>query len=333
MYRRRDLLKGALMVGGCGLFTPRRAAAEPPPETTRLRVFEGPIICIAPQYVAEDLLHAEGFTDVRYVRFPADTRAWAPEVLASGEVDFTLSFVPTDVVRIDEGAPFTILAGSHIGCTELIGSNRIGSVRELQGKAIAVSRLGSDSHIFISMFVAHVGLDPRKDIRWIIRPTVETHPELLEAGAIDAFMAGPPLSIEYRAKRIGHVLVNTTTDKPWSQHFCCLITANTDFVRKYPAATKRALRAILKAGDLCAREPAQVARLIAAKGLGRYDTALQTMKELPYGRWREYDAEGSIRFFALRLRDVGMIKSGPQKILAQAADWRFLNELKRELKG
>ena len=65
----------------------------------------------------------------------------------------------------------------------------------------------------------------------------------------------------------------------------------------------------------------------------RYEHALATLKELPYGRWRDYDAEDSVRFYALRLRDVGMIKSSPQKIIGQATEWRFLNELKRELKG
>ena len=65
----------------------------------------------------------------------------------------------------------------------------------------------------------------------------------------------------------------------------------------------------------------------------RYDYAFQTMKNLPYGRWREYDPEDTLRFYALRLHEAGMITASPQKILAQGADWRFLNELKKELKG
>ena len=48
---------------------------------------------------------------------------------------------------------------------------------------------------------------------------------------------------------------------------------------------------------------------------------------------REYDPADTMRFYALRLHEAGMIKSSPQKLLAQATDWRFLNELKRELKG
>jgi len=35
----------------------------------------------------------------------------------------------------------------------------------------------------------------------------------------------------------------------------------------------------------------------------------------------------------LRLHEVGLIKSSPEKLIAQAAGWRFLNELKKELKA
>jgi NitT/TauT family transport system substrate-binding protein len=64
----------------------------------------------------------------------------------------------------------------------------------------------------------------------------------------------------------------------------------------------------------------------------RHDYALETLKQLPYGVWRSYDPEDTMRFYALRLKEVGMIKSTPQKIIAAGTDWRFLNELRRELK-
>jgi NitT/TauT family transport system substrate-binding protein len=99
-------------------------------------------------------------------------------------------------------------------------------------------------------------------------------------------------------------------------------------------ATKRVLRAILKGADLCAAEPDRAARLIVSRGYtGQLDYAIQTLREIPYTRWREYDPEATLRFSALRLREVGMIKNTPQRILAQGTDWRFLSELKRELKG
>ena len=107
-----------------------------------------------------------------------------------------------------------------------------------------------------------------------------------------------------------------------------------DFIRKHPVATKRVLRAILKAADLCVTEPMRVARADLDGGFtARYDYALQALRDIPYTKWREYDPEDTIRFYSLRLREAGMIKSSPNKIIADGTDWRFLNELKRELKS
>jgi NitT/TauT family transport system substrate-binding protein len=113
-----------------------------------------------------------------------------------------------------------------------------------------------------------------------------------------------------------------------------MVGANRDFVRKQPGATKRALRAILKAANLCAADPEQAARFIVSRGYtGELTYAAQAIREIPYARWREYDPEDTVRFYALRLHEVGMIKSSPQKLIAQGTDWRFFNELKKELKG
>jgi NitT/TauT family transport system substrate-binding protein len=99
-------------------------------------------------------------------------------------------------------------------------------------------------------------------------------------------------------------------------------------------ATKRALRAILMANSICAVEPERVARHLVDNGfVERYDYALQTLKEIPYSRWREYDPEDTFRFYGLRLHEAGLIKTNPNRLIAQGTDWRFLNELKKELKG
>jgi NitT/TauT family transport system substrate-binding protein len=178
-----------------------------------------------------------------------------------------------------------------------------------------------------------VGLTPQKDVNVVVQPPTQAM-QLLADRKIDAFVGFPPEPQELRAKHIGHVLVNSTLDRPWSHYFCCMLVASREFVRRHPIATKRALRAILKASNICALEPERAAQLVVDKGhTERYDYALQTLQELPYAKWREYDAEDSVRFYALRLHEAGLIKSTPQKIIAQHTDWRFLNELKRELKG
>jgi NitT/TauT family transport system substrate-binding protein len=180
---------------------------------------------------------------------------------------------------------------------------------------------------------AYVGLDPAKDINWATHSS-EKSIQLLAEGRIDAFLAFPPEPQELRARKIGHVVVNSGADRPWSQYFCCMVVGNRDFVRKNPGATKRVLRAMLKASEVCALEPERAARAVIEKGYAtKYEYALQTMRDVTYGKWRQYDPEDTVRFYALRLHEAGMIRSTPQKIIRQATDWRFLKELRQELKN
>jgi len=331
---RREFVKGlGALAGSAALlgYDLRFANAEPPPETTRIRIGEGPVTCGAPKIIAQELLYAEGFTDVQYVNYPRDSQRWGPESLLAGEVDITFSFVPTDIRLIDAGAPLAILAAAHNGCVELVAGKDIRSTRDLKGKKVVSGVI--DTKVFISMFVAYVGLDPEKDINWVTVPNWNDQIPLLQQGKIDAFFAGPPANLEMRQKGIGHVLVSTTTDKPWSEYACCLVASTKEFVRRNPMATKRALRAILKGVDLCASDPSRVAHAWADRGLGGYEIALQVLRELPFGKWREIDVADSMRFWALRMHEVGAIKSSPQKIIAESADLRFLNEIKKELKA
>ena len=332
-FSRRRFLGGVTLAGTAGLLgVPLRpVAAEPPPETTRIRmVYPDISVCPIPQFVAEELLQSEGFTDVQYVQVGPGLDYTK---LVAGDVDFAMRFVGSSIVQIDAGEPVLLLAGVHIGCYELFGTDRVRSLRDLKGKKVGVPSLQDSRYLFVASAAAYVGLDPRQDIDWVTQPTAELM-RLFTEGKIDAFLGFPPEPQELRAQQIGHVLVNTAVDRPWSQYFCCMLVASPKFVRAHPVATKRAVRAILKAADICALDPERGARLLVEKGLTpRYDYALQAIQELPYNKWHEYDAEDTVRFYALRLHEIGLIKSTPQKIIAQGTDWRFFNALKKELKG
>src|SRR5215467_10230774 len=157
---RREFLHGLTAAGTATVFGahPALVAAEPPPETTRLRLFKWPSLCVAPQFVAEELLRNEGFTDIQYVSVRSGT---GPEkLLAAGEVDINSQYSAPLIVRIDAGDPVLFLAGLHVGCFELFGTDRVRAIHDLKGKTVAVAALGSVAHVFVSTIVAHVGLDP-----------------------------------------------------------------------------------------------------------------------------------------------------------------------------
>jgi NitT/TauT family transport system substrate-binding protein len=330
---RRKFLTTLSMAGAAGVLGSRDSlAGEGSLETTAIRLVRTSGICVAPIYIAEELLRAEGFSDVRYVAAPAGGVASA-EMTTRGEADFLLTFAAPLLIPMDAGEPLTVIAGAHVGCFELFANDTVHRIADLKGKSVGVQAIGSSQHVFLASMATYVGLDPNKDINWVTSSSPKPK-ELFTDGKIDAFLGFPPEPQEMQARKIGHVIVNSAIDRPWSQYFCCMVAGNTDFIRKHPVATKRVLRAILKAADFCAADPERAAqRLIDGGFTPRYDYALQTLTDLPYDRWREYDPEDTLRFYALRLHEAGMIISTPNQLIADGTDWRFLNELKRELKA
>jgi NitT/TauT family transport system substrate-binding protein len=330
--RRQFLNAVSLASAGALIRVPQVLAAEEALETTAVRLLKFPGICIAPQYAAEQLLRAEGFTDVRYVD-------WEPNLSLSvkvgrGDADFSLDFAGQSIQAIDSGAAITILGRVHVGCYELFAKDEIRSVGDLKNRTIGIRTGGANPHVYLTAMAAHIGVDPTHDIRWVTSADGPNPFNLFINGEIDAYLAIPPEPQELRARGIRHVVLNSIVDRPWSQYFCCMLAGNREFVTANTVATKRVLRAIVKAADLCVSQPALIARQIVDRGFAdNYDFALQSLGAIPYDKWREYDPEDTVRFYALRLHEVGFIKSTPQKIIADGTDWRFLDEVKRELKA
>ena len=324
---RRRFLAALSAAGAAAMLPPRQgSAAEPPPETTTVRLEKLPVICFAPQYVCDEMLRAEGFTDIRRVE---TTPPAISEDLGQGRVDFAANLVPSHIAAIDAGAAITIVGGVHAGCYELFARAGIRGIADLKGKSVGLYG-GLD---LISAMVAYVGLDPKKDLTFVNDAALQPL-ELFAEGRLDAYLGLPPEPQILHARKVGHVILRTAVDRPWSEYFCCMLAGNRDYVRRHPVATKRVIRAFLKAADLCASAPEQAARTLVAGGFtDRYEYALQTLNENPYGGWRDYSAEDSVRFFALRLHDLGFVKSSPQTVLTEATDFRFFDQLTRELKA
>jgi len=323
---------GLALLQACGSKPAAPTAGAETLETTTIRLtqIKSPSVCLAPLYLAEDLLKSEGFTEVQYVSVSLSDLT---ETLSSGQVDMTMLFSGPIMTYLDAGKPMAVLAGVHVGCFELFGTEGINTIGDLKGKSIAITTLGGTEHAFISSMLTYVNIDPNKDVTWVLKPGPESR-QLFVDGKIDALLAFPPFAQELRAKKAGHVIINSMMDKPWSQYFCCMASFNRDFVQTKPVATKRALRALLKATNVCALEPEKAARLMVDKGIAaNYDYALEAMQQIPFNVWRDYDPEDTLRFYALRLREAGLIKSSPDDLIKQGTDWSFLNQLKAEWKG
>jgi len=331
-FTRRRFSLSLAGAGAIGLLpTGGTFAADPPPETKTIRLKRSSAICFAPYYVVEAFLHAEGFADVRYIE--AEDSAVSGNLIDTGELDFDLDFAGRLVHDLDNDRQITALGGVHVGCYELFAHDPIRTIGDLKGKRVGINGLHAGEHLYISIMAAYVGLDPKRDIEWVTSQSGSPL-EQFAAGETDAFLGFPPEPQMLRSRGHNRVILNTILDHPWSQYFCCVIYSNRAWVRDHPVTTKRFLRAMYKAAEFCTANPAQAARHLVDGGYAeRYEHALETIESIPYDLWHEYDAEDTMRFYALRLHDAGMLRNPPNTLLAEGADWRILNELKRELKG
>lgn len=341
---RRSLLRGAAGAGltvaaatllsACGSDDRPRAAIEGPPETTTIRLPKTPLTPVTVQAVASDLLRQEGFTDVRYVD------VGSPELLfskfAAGEYDVSLLPAPMVTSRVDAGDPFVVLAGINAGCFQIFATDAVASMRDFVGKTITTSGPGLPDDVFLALTLANVGIDVRKDVKLI----THSHDEAvraLTAREVDGMTALPPFSNRLRVnKDIGHIVLDANTDRPWSQYFFSMATAHRDYLTKNPAATKRALRALLKATDIVAASPERGAQAMRDLGFvpdALYEATLAELRLIKWDVWRTYDPADTLRFYALRLKEAGLIKGTPEQVIGRGSDFRFLRELMPELKA
>lgn len=276
--------------------------------------------------MGDDLLREEGFTQIE--------RAKPDGTIVNGGQDLEVVFAPALPAWVDEGRPVVVLAGTHVGCVQTWATPEITSLRDLRGKRVPVAAKGLN--VFFNWWVSmltSVGLDPG-EVNFVLGPYDDT---IFTDRKVDAILVstwGGPL-LARNAKNPGRKLVDTSFDKPWSQHFCCLLVANREWARRYPVAAKRATRAILRAQDLAAKDTASAMRLAIDKKLFparvTLDVLLEFMKDMPMN-WRDYDPEDTVRYYALRLADAKLLKTSPQQVVADGTDVAYFKQLRKELR-
>src|SRR2546423_440076 len=157
-------------------------------------------------------------------------------------------------------------------------------------------------------------------------------------GKVDAIFvaaaAGPVLMAD--PKNPGHVILDSSKDKPWSQNYCCVLVTSRDWYSAHPIAAKRMTRAILRATDAAKKDLRAAAKLTAEKQTYKATPAVteqvlyDTIKDESFD-WREYDPDDTVRFFALRLADAKLVTKTPQRILTDGADFAYFRQLRKEL--
>ena len=177
-FCRRRFIASTSALGAASLLgLSRVVAAEPPLETTRIRLSQIPGICIAPAVRRRGTPRGEGFTDVQYVKVGSGAMYKAFD---AGELDISMAFVAPFIIHVDAGNPIVLLAGVHVGCYELFGTDRVRTISDLKGKTVAIPEFGSPHHVFLASMASYVGLNPDRDINFVTQPLTESTKLLAE---------------------------------------------------------------------------------------------------------------------------------------------------------
>ena len=177
-----------------------------------------------------------------------------------------MSFGGTVVHYLDAGLPITAVGGLHPGCYELFAHEPIRTIGDLKGRRVGIQTLASSGHLYVSIMAKQVGLDPKQDIEWVVPPDGKAKEQSSPKARPTPFSAFRPSRRSCATAAFNRVILNTLTDRPWSQYFCCMMYGNRAWVRDHPVATKRFLRARLQGRRILQRR---------ARGRGP-----------PTGRWR-----------------------------------------------
>ena len=230
IQNRRDFLASAVRRPGRG--RPRRSGARSPtrapPETTTVRLVKSSASASRRSIWPRSCCARKASPRSAMCRMPV-----APaKMIGAGERDFGLNFAPSLIFHQDAGEPITALAGVHPGCFELFAHEPIRSISDLKGKTVGVPTGSARARTCSWPSWRPMSGSTRRRTSTGSRARSSDAMELFAEGKIDAFLASPPEPQELRARKIGHVILNTTTDQPWSQYFCCMLAGNADFVRQ-----------------------------------------------------------------------------------------------------
>jgi ABC-type nitrate/sulfonate/bicarbonate transport system substrate-binding protein len=178
--------------------------------------------------------------------------------LISGEIDYIPVIGPA-TTPIANGAPLKALATMYKApLFSLAGVPGLASVKSLEGKKVAVSRIGSDSHRYGSLLIESGGADPKK-VTFIQTGSTTISLTSLQQGAVDAAVLSPPFT-GIVAEKGFKILARSRqlVDSPWLG-----LVANKLKIDKQPEQVRNMLRSMRDVVAAIRRDKAGVISYIA----------------------------------------------------------------------
>jgi len=268
------------------------------------------LTCEAPIFTAvEKGFFKEEGLDVTLVKCE-----WAnyKDVLALGGFDITHHLVMYFLKPIEQGLDVKFLAGIHRGClrVQAAANGNIHSVKDLRGKRIGVPGMGTPPFIFANRVLGANGIDPGREITWVVFPAGELG-LALDKGEVDAVADSEPIGSLLLAGGKVQNVADQALDAPYKDEYCCAVLANGKFVAANPKAAAAATRALLKAAKWVETNPSAAARMSVEKKYLASNPELNTVA-ISHLRYvpSVSGAEAAVKSAAIEMKKAGMLGSG-----------------------
>lgn len=318
----------ATLAPGCG---GGEAGTKPPtygssgPTKTKVKVAYLGLTCEAAMFVAAEkgFFKDEGL-DVELVKTDWDGLR---DGLGLGRFDANYTLIMYLLKPIENGLDVKITGGVHSGCLRVQAAAKgdIRSLRDLKGKRIGVpTHLGSPPYLFTSRVLAANGMDPQKDVEWVVMP-----PDVLglavDKGQVDAVCDSEPIGSILLAQGKVRTIADQAADPPYEDEYCCAVVVSGRLARADPAAAAKVTRALLKGARWTEANPSAAAKLSVEKkyiaaSVEVNATAISKLKYMPgISRCRK-----SLDLAAAEMKSAGLLKPGTDPAALAAKSWTDL---------
>ena len=259
---RREALKtmalatlGGFAIGGCG-----KGGSGGSASSNKIRVGAVGITCEAPIYTALN----KGFFQEEGLEPELVRCEWKnyKDALALGQYDITHHLVMFFLKPIEQGLDVKFTAGIHRGCLRLQVpvNSPIKTVKDLRGKRIAAPGMGTPPFIFANRVLGANGIDPGKEISWLVYPNGELG-LALDKGEVDAIADSEPIGSMLVAMGKVRNIADQAADMPYKEEYCCAVVVNGKYAKQNPQKTAAATRALLKAAKWVETNPKAAAKI------------------------------------------------------------------------
>jgi NitT/TauT family transport system substrate-binding protein len=296
-----------LLLWGCKKADQSAAAPGTENGLTKIRVGYIGLTCEAPIYTAVE----KGFFKEEGLDPVLVKCDWSnyKDVMALGGFDITHHLVTYFLKPIEQGLDVKFTGGIHRGClrVQAPSNGKINSVEDLRGKRIGIPGMGTPPFIFANRALIAHGIDPSKEITWIVFPAGDLG-LALQRGQVDAVADSEPIGTlleqQYKLKTVA----DGGKDVPYKDEYCCEVIVSGKFLRANPKAAAAATRALLKAAKWVQTNPAAAARLSVEKHYLASNPELNTVaiSHLNYIPSVSL-AETSVKTAAIAMKQDGML--------------------------